>query len=57
MAIGDKYFEVIKELKSLTNDVNLEMQRRIKTANRCFFGLRKNLLYRSETWVLKRVET
>jgi hypothetical protein len=26
-----------------TNDVSLEVQRRIQTANRCFFGLRKQL--------------
>jgi hypothetical protein len=26
-----------------TNDVSLERQRRIQTANRCFFGLRKHL--------------
>jgi hypothetical protein len=26
-----------------TNDVSLEIQRRIQTANRCFFGLRKHL--------------
>jgi hypothetical protein len=46
MAIGDKHFEVVKEfvylgsLMTPTNDVSLEIQRRIKTANRCFFGLR-----------------
>jgi hypothetical protein len=49
VAIGDKHFEVIKEfvylgsLMTPTNDVNLEIQRRIQTANRCFFGLRKHL--------------
>jgi hypothetical protein len=49
VAIGDKHFEVVKEfvyLRSLmtpTNDVSLEIQRRIKTANRCFFGLRQHL--------------
>jgi hypothetical protein len=49
VAIGDKHFEVIKEflylgsLKTPTNDVSLEIQRRIQTANRCFFGLRKHL--------------
>jgi hypothetical protein len=35
-----------KNLGSLvtpTNDVSLEIQRRIQTANRCFFGLRKHL--------------
>jgi hypothetical protein len=42
-------FEVIKEfvylgtLMTPTNDVSLEIQRRIQTANRCFFGLRKHL--------------
>jgi hypothetical protein len=48
------------------NDVSLEIQRVIQTANRCFFGLRKNprsshktlirpvLLYGSETWVLTK---
>jgi hypothetical protein len=49
LAIGDKHFEVVKELVYLeslmtpTNDVSLEIQRRIQTANRCFFGLRKHL--------------
>jgi hypothetical protein len=47
--IGDKHFEVVKEIVYLgslitpTNDVSLEIQRRIQTANRCFFGLRKHL--------------
>jgi hypothetical protein len=49
VAIGDKHFEVVKEfvyLRSLmtpTNDVGLEIQRKIQNANRCFFGLRKHL--------------
>jgi hypothetical protein len=49
VVIGDNHFEVVKEiayLRSLmtpTNDVSLEIQRRIQTANRCFFGLRKHL--------------
>jgi hypothetical protein len=49
VAIGDKHFEVIKEcvylgsLMTPTNDVSLEIQRRIQTANMCFFGLRKHL--------------
>jgi hypothetical protein len=51
VAFGDKTFEVVKEfvyLGSLVtpnneNDVKLEIQRRIQTANRCFFGLRKQL--------------
>jgi hypothetical protein len=49
VAIGDKNFEVVKEcvylgsLMTPTNDVSLEIQRRIQTANRCFFGLRKHL--------------
>jgi hypothetical protein len=37
VAIGDKHFEVVKEF------VSLDIQRRIQTANRCFFGLRKHL--------------
>jgi hypothetical protein len=49
VAIGDKYFEVVIEFVYLgslitpTNDMSLEIQRRIQTANRCFFGLRKHL--------------
>jgi hypothetical protein len=49
VAIGDKHFEVVKEFVNLgslmapTNDVSLEIQRRIQTANRCFFGLRIHL--------------
>jgi hypothetical protein len=49
MAIGDKHFEVVKEfvylgsLMTPTNDVSLEIQLRIQTTNRCFFGLRKHL--------------
>jgi hypothetical protein len=49
VAIGDKHFEVVKEfvylgsLMTPTNDVILEIQRRIQTVNRCFFGLRKHL--------------
>jgi hypothetical protein len=49
VAIGDQHFEVVKEfvylgsLRTPTNDVNLEIQRRIQTANRCVFGLRKHL--------------
>jgi hypothetical protein len=49
VAIGDKHFEVVKDfvylgsLMTPTNDVSLEIQRRIQTANRCFFGLRKHL--------------
>jgi hypothetical protein len=49
VAIGDKHFEVVKEfvylgsLMTPTNDVSLEIQRRIQTANRCFFGLLKHL--------------
>jgi hypothetical protein len=48
-AIGDKHFEVVKEfvylgsLMTPMNYVSLEIQRRIQTANRCFFGLRKHL--------------
>jgi hypothetical protein len=36
VAIGDKHFE--GSLMTPTNDVSLEIQRRIQTANRCFFG-------------------
>jgi hypothetical protein len=49
VAIGAKHFEVVKDfvylgsLMTPTNDVSLEIQRRIQTANRCFFGLRKHL--------------
>jgi hypothetical protein len=49
MAIGDKHFEVLKKFVDLgflmtsTNDVSLEIQRRIQTASRCFFGLREHL--------------
>jgi hypothetical protein len=49
VAIGDKQFEVVKEIVYLgslmtpTNDVSLEIQGRIQTVNSCFFGLRKNL--------------
>jgi hypothetical protein len=38
VAIGDKHFEVVKECVTPTNDVSLDIQRRIQTANRCFFG-------------------
>jgi hypothetical protein len=46
VAIGDKHIEVVKEfvylgsLMTLTN--GMEIQRRIQTANRCIFGLRKH---------------
>jgi hypothetical protein len=45
VASGDKHFEVFKEFVYLgsLNDVSLEIQRRIQTANRCFFGLREHL--------------
>jgi hypothetical protein len=50
VAIGDKHFEVVKEfvyLRSLMTPTVIvfhdETQRRIQTANRCFFGLRKHL--------------
>jgi hypothetical protein len=49
VAIGDKHFEVVKEfvylgsLMTPTNEVSLEIQRRIQTAIRWFFGLRKHL--------------
>jgi hypothetical protein len=43
VAIGDKHFEVVKEFVYLgslmlpTNDVSLEIQRRIQIAKMCFF--------------------
>jgi hypothetical protein len=49
VAVGDKHFEVVKKfvylrfLMTPTNDVSLEVQRRIQTANKCFFGLRNHL--------------
>jgi hypothetical protein len=49
VAIGDKNYEVVKKfvysgsLMTPTNDVSLEIQRRIQTADTCFFGLRKHL--------------
>jgi hypothetical protein len=49
VAFGNKTFEVIKEfvylgsLMTKNNDVSLEIKRRIQTANRCFFRLRKQL--------------
>jgi hypothetical protein len=76
MAVGDKHFEVVREfvylgslMTPITNDVSLEIQRRIQTANRCFFGLRKQtkttihktlirpvLFYGSESWGLTKRE-
>jgi hypothetical protein len=49
VVLGDKTFEVVKEFVYLgplvtpNNDVGLEIQTRFQTANRCFFGLRKQL--------------
>jgi hypothetical protein len=49
MEIGDKHFEGVKEfvylgsLMTPTNDVSLEIQRRIKTANKCFLELLRHL--------------
>jgi hypothetical protein len=49
VVFGDKTFEVVKEFVYLeclvtpNDDVSLEIQRRIQIANRCFFGLRKQL--------------
>jgi hypothetical protein len=49
VAIDNKHFEVVKEfvylgsLMTPTNDLSLEIQQRIQTVNRCFFGLRKHL--------------
>jgi hypothetical protein len=48
-----RHFEVVKEfvylgsLMTPKNDMSLEIQRRIQTANRCFFGLRKNIYSRA----------
>jgi hypothetical protein len=63
VAIGDKHFEVVKEfvylgsLMTPTNDVSLEIQRRIQT----MFTIHKTLirpvlLCGSETWVLTKKE-
>jgi hypothetical protein len=47
VAFGDKNLEVVDEfvhlgdLVTAKDDVGLEIQQRIKTANRCFCGLRK----------------
>jgi hypothetical protein len=49
VVLGDKTFDVAKafvylgSLVTPNNDVSLEIQRRIQTANRCYFGLRKHL--------------
>jgi hypothetical protein len=49
VVIGDKHFEVVRHfvylgsLRTPTNDMSLEIQRRNQTANSCFFGLRKHL--------------
>jgi hypothetical protein len=43
VAIGDKECVYLGSLMTPTNDVSLEIQRRIQTANRRFFGLRKHL--------------
>jgi hypothetical protein len=49
VAIGDKHFEVVKEFAYLgslmtpMNVVSLKIQRRIQTANRCYFELCKHL--------------
>jgi hypothetical protein len=46
---GDKHFEIVKECVYLeclitpTNDVSLDIERRIQAASRCFFALRKHL--------------
>jgi hypothetical protein len=45
VTIGDKHFEVVYlgSLMTPMHDVSLEIPRRIQTANRCFFGLRKHM--------------
>jgi hypothetical protein len=42
-----KEFVYLGSLMTPTNDVSLEIQRRIQTANRCFFGLRNKHLQSS----------
>jgi hypothetical protein len=63
VVIGDKHFEVVKEFVYLripddtmvaTNDVSLEIQRRIQTANRCFFGLRQHLQSRQTKFTIHK---
>jgi hypothetical protein len=72
MSIGDKHFEFLGSPMTPRNDVSLEIQQRVQTANRCFLGLRKHsfrpekihhshlirpvVLYGSETWVLTKKE-
>jgi hypothetical protein len=44
LAIRDKHFDAVKEsFKTTTNDVSLEILRRIQAANKCFLGLRKHV--------------
>jgi hypothetical protein len=43
VAISNKHFEVVTEFVTPTNDMSLEIQRRIQTANRCFFRLSSHL--------------
>ena len=52
-------FEVVKDFVYLgssintDNDINLEMRRRITLANRCYFGLRKQLSKKALSWRTK----
>jgi hypothetical protein len=39
-----KEFVYLGSLVTPNNDVSLEIQRRIQTANRCFFGLRERMV-------------
>jgi hypothetical protein len=60
MAIGDNHFEVIKKFVNLgslntpTNDVSLEIQRRIQKIRHSQDLIHPVLLYGSETWVLTK---
>ena len=48
-------FEVVKDFIYLgsDNDISLEIRRRITLANRCYFGLRKQLSKKSLSWRTK----
>jgi hypothetical protein len=60
VAIGDKHFEVVKafvylvSLMTPTNDVSLEIKRRIQTANRCVFGLQSSHLSRQTKFTIHK---
>ena len=52
-------FEVVKEFVYLgfsintDNDISLDIRRRITLANRCYFGLRKQLSKKALSWRIK----